>query len=888
MDAERWQRIEALFHRVVELDAQQRAALLESECGGDEELRATLLRMLADDDARHPLLDAPERAVKTPTSGDPHLGRRIGPFELTERVGAGGMGVVYSAERRDGRFEQRVAVKLVRAAIVSDEARRRFERERRALAGLAHPHIARLYDGGETEEGIPYLVMEFVEGLPIDRHCDERRLSIEARLRLFAKVCRAAHHAHVNLVVHSDLKPANILVDAAGDPKLLDFGIARLLEPGEGAASEGTLTIARVMTPEYASPEQLAGASLSTATDVYSLGVVLYALLTGRKPFSVESSAPSAWERAIADREPTRPSSALAPSAAPARAGEVAQADAYDFAALCGTTPARLRRRLAGDLDRIVLMALRREPERRYSSAQEFAADIERHLEGRTVLARDDSWSYRAARFIARNRIAVGASAVVALALVAGAAAALRGERRARLEAQHAQIESDTSRDIADFLIHDLSSSVRRDTPEELARALASIEGEAASVRLRYATDRHRQANLLDGLGRVCMQLSEPQEARELFEEALALRTAEFGENSLEVALSLASLGELAYRRGDAQSAVEHFERALRLQRARPGEAHSNVDRTLNDLAVSLRVLGQSQRAEELHREALELRRARAPRSVLVAESLNNLAGVHLGRGELERAFELLSEALELRRELLGETHPLTLQSTMNLANPLAQRGELERARELFERAERGYRSLESAGLEGLALAQSALASLDMAGGDLVAARTRWTEALELRTRAFGPDHASVATLWMRLAELARREAGPEVEPQALQRARDCWDHALRIQRAQTGAGGAALGRVLRSHAVFLMDTGDSTSAESELREALELLRADPAGDRAEVARAELCLGMCLRDSGSLEEGRRRLSTALELFEQAPGASPREIEYARQQLAATP
>ena len=349
MDAERWRRVQELFLRAVDLPAAEQQSLLAAECSADAGLRAELERMLAGDGTGDDAFSRMEAHTQAPTR-DPRVGQAVGAYQLTERLAAGGMGVVYRGQRTDGLFQQEVAIKLVRSERASDWVVRRFEFERRMLAGLQHPGIARLYDGGTTADGCPYFVMELVRGEAIDRYCARERLSLAARLRLFVQVCRAVHHAHQNLVVHCDLKPSNILIDPRGMPRLLDFGIARLLGEPPQADAAAPRTLACVMTPEYASPEQLAGGAVTTAIDVYSLGVILYELLTGVRPFASDSRSPAEWERLVREAPAERPSTRVA------RHSDAGSAGA------CRSTPGALRRALRGDLDRIVLMALRKEP----------------------------------------------------------------------------------------------------------------------------------------------------------------------------------------------------------------------------------------------------------------------------------------------------------------------------------------------------------------------------------------------------------------------------------------------------------------------------------------------------------------------------------------------
>lgn len=880
MERERWRRIEALFHRAVDLDPSARVALLDAECD-DPAMRAEVERLLRGDAGEDPLLDA-GGALPSATANEALLGRVVGSYRLTEVLGAGGMGVVYAGERADDLFRQEVAVKLVLSALGADDLVRHFARERRALAALGHPNIARLYDGGTTEEGIPYLVMERVHGEPIDRWCDARHLPVVDRLKLFVKVAHAVHFAHTNLVVHRDLKPSNVLVDAEGEPKLLDFGIARLLDEA-ASPSEGPRTLTRIMTPEYASPEQLAGGAVTTASDVYSLGVVLYVLLTGRRPFHCDSQSPAAWQQVVAGRTPTRPSTAVVRTVpAPLHPDAPPASDPEELAARFGTTPARLRRLLSGDLDRIVLMALREEPSRRYSSAQELAEDVERHLDGRPVRAREESLTYRATRFVQRNRVAVGAAGVVALALLLGSLAAWRGERkarkeasRARQEAEHARIETDSFRGIAAFLEDQVLFALEAAAGSgHLERAEQLLLRQAAEVRRRYPDEVHLRANMLDALGRVALSFDRYETAGRLIDEALELRRSEFGEESLEVALSLESRGLLLYATGDLSAAEPVLRRRYELHRTLPPGTHTDVAAAANDLAAVLRNLGQLEEARRLHEEALELRRAAAPGSPAVAESLNNLAGVFLARGEPARAVELLEEAVEIRRAVLGEGHELTNQSLANLATAGYRAGERERVRGWLEQAEEGFRALGGVGADGLARVLSSLAALDLAGGDVDAAAARLEEALEIQRGRLPERHPALVSLLERRADLLARQGD-------LEGAAAAWSEVLAARRADLPADHPELGRSLREYGVFLLDADRLEDARAAFVEAVEILVPD-GPNPLESARAQIGLGEVLGRLGRPEEGLPHARSALRVLESTDGARPEDLEVARE------
>jgi serine/threonine protein kinase/TolB-like protein len=441
MDPERWSRVRELFEQVADAPESERAALLAALCAGDGELRAEVESLLAAEGRAGAFLQAPLDPAALGADAAPPAPETIGPYRILGEIGAGGMGIVYRAVRED--FPKTVALKVVRSSFDSALLRRRFRRERDILAALEHPAIARLYDGGTAEDGRPWLAMEHVAGATLFAHADQRGLSIADRVRLFLAVCTGVEYAHARGVVHRDLKPSNIVVDAEGVPKLLDFGVAKLLD-ASGEDGEHTLTVAPLMTPEYASPEQVRGEPIGPASDVYSLGVVLYELLTGRRPYRLATRAQREVERAVCETEPELPSTAVrrleeAPSGTVAGSGEPVTAG---WAA--EGSPERLRRRLRGDLDAIVLKALRKDPAQRYASVAELAADLRRHLEGRPVAARRGTWRYRAGKIVRRHRAVAAASLLATAAVLAGLG--LERWHRATSSPQPSPMASSTAR----------------------------------------------------------------------------------------------------------------------------------------------------------------------------------------------------------------------------------------------------------------------------------------------------------------------------------------------------------------------------------------------------------------------------------------------------------
>lgn len=455
MNRVQWQRVKQLLDEAITIEAGERSSFLDRACVGDTELRREVDSLLSSHEhAGTAFLKDPAVDLKTAvTSLSTREGRRIGVYQIVEEIGHGGMGEVYRAVRADGQFTKEVAIKLVRGGFDSRIVIERFRTERQILASLDHPNIGRLLDGGTTDGGTPYLVMELIEGEPVDEYCDANKLSVTERLRLFRQVCLAVHYAHQRLVIHRDIKPSNVLVTKEGLPKLLDFGIAKIVSPI--ADAQTTLTMA--MTPEYASPEQIRGEPITTATDVYSLGVVLYQLLTGCSPYAGDTTTPHKLAQAVCETQPGKPSTVVVRR----DPGASGQENIPEHVSKTGEgSLAKLRKRLAGDLDDIVLMALRKEPSRRYGSVEQFAEDIRRHLDGLPVVASKGSWRYRAEKFIQRQKVGIAAAAVVVLAIAGGVGATIREARIAAANARRAETRFNDVRHLANSLIFDVEKSI--------------------------------------------------------------------------------------------------------------------------------------------------------------------------------------------------------------------------------------------------------------------------------------------------------------------------------------------------------------------------------------------------------------------------------------------
>ncbi len=533
MDADQWQRVKTVFGQALEQPPASRVSWIQTHCG-EEGVRDEVLSLLAahtlDDEDFLEQPPDPGSGLAAALGPNSMVGERIGPWKLVEEIGQGGMGTVYRAVRADDEFRREVAIKIVSRGMDTEMLLRRFRTERQILATLEHPFIATLLDGGSTPSGLPYFVMEFVRGVPLTRYCDEQRLGISERIQLFRKVCSAVAYAHNNLIVHRDLKPANILVTSNGTPKLLDFGIARILSGPGREASEPTVTMLRMATPAYASPEQIRGAVAGIPSDIYSLGVILYELLTGHRPYRLPSRESGELARVICEREPTRCSLVVGFSETMDKGnGQVTIVDAPAVCEDRATTLDQLKRKLKGDLDNIVSMALRKEPHRRYESVDQFSEDLHRHLAGLPIHARKDTFSYRAGKFIERHRWSVfaGAAVSVLLALMGVVATHKAGRLASRIEEDHKLATS--------FLveIHDSIAKLPGATQAResmLRQSLRYLNGLAADA----GTDPEVQASLALAwekfaelqIGRDGPGIGNSADAKETWKRANAIREA--------------------------------------------------------------------------------------------------------------------------------------------------------------------------------------------------------------------------------------------------------------------------------------------------------------------------------------------------------------------------
>jgi non-specific serine/threonine protein kinase/serine/threonine-protein kinase len=730
MIQEHWVTLKEKLQAALDLAPEQRRAFLNEAAGSNPELRRELESLLAaHEQAGTNFLNTPPAPAIAITENleraELFIGRRIGPYQIVNQIGAGGMGEVYRAFRID-EYEKEVAIKVVRAGQESGFSLSRFKNERQILARLDHPNIAHLLDGGTTEAGRPYLVMEFIEGKPIDDYCDSHKLSTEERLRLFLQVCSAVQYAHQRLIIHRDIKPSNILVTSAGAPKLLDFGIAKILDTETAGQHEPTLTIFRALTPGYASPEQVKGEPITTASDVYSLGVVLYELLTGRHPYRRPNSTAQDISRAVCEVEPEKPSTAVKKRNVDESAGESHSysADGQDNSAR------KLSQRLRGDIDNIVLMALRKESQRRYTSVEQFAEDIRRHLENLPVLARKDTVVYRTSKFINRHKAGVVAAILLTLILLGALAITLWEARVAREQAgvarsQEARAERrfNDVRKLANSLIFEVHDSIRNLPGATQARKLVvsraleyldSLSREASgdpSLQRELATAYDTIGDVLGYSGTA--NLGDFQGAAASYAKALAIWEALAAANPTDVNVQL-GLGSEYFRItqvleniGDFAAARATMERAQPLVRRMMTEQNNpKLQTQLAGLyyytAGALEKTGDFSGALQNYRQAaaiLEPIAADPSTNIYVRAYLpanyEGVARMLAETGKIDEGIAMATDALH-RVKTLSAANPTNATLSEDVAEGYGTLGDIQRKKGHFEAALSSYRSEQS------------------------------------------------------------------------------------------------------------------------------------------------------------------------------------------------
>jgi serine/threonine protein kinase/Tfp pilus assembly protein PilF len=774
-------------------------------------------------------------------------------------LGVGGMGEVYLAERADAEFEQQVAIKVVYGSQRGVQSRLKIERQ--ILAQLDHPNIAHLLDGGSLPDGNAYIVMEYVDGVPIDAYCDSNRLDIVARLKLFQTVCGAVHYAHQNLIVHRDLKPSNILVTAAGVPKLLDFGIAKLLD--ERQAGHHTLAVThadfRLMTPDHASPEQVRGQAITTASDIYVLGVLLYKLLTGTGPFLIASMRLTDIERAICEKNPPLPSHAI---------GTNDSAQTRGITVARGTGANRLRRVLRGDLDNIVIMAMRKEPERRYGSSQQMAADIQRHLEGKPVIARRDTMSYRSAKFVRRHWLAVTAATSVIFLILAFATTTytqsvrIAAERdRAAEERAVAERERTRAEEVSSFLVNLFKLSDPQENRGNQVTARELLDSGAKRLQSELQDQPATKAALLSTVGAVYDSLGQYKEALPILSESLTLQPQSHDRTRIA---TLLELGRAHWNAGDLSGAEAPLQEALHLSQSDFGAASMETGRSLWALGVLRYQQGRFIDAKELYSRSLNILENTAAAPTDVSALLDDLATLYTTEQQWGLAKQTYERALEIDRRILGDDHPRVAMRLNNLALVAQSMGDLKLAETLFRdaihRNEQAYGDLHpetgtARGNYGLLLWRE---------GRLADAEPLLRSALDIQLKLYGPNNYNVAYARVSLAMLLHDQGKLPAAEAEFRQALAEYDKSLPANHQYRASA-------LMHFARLLVDRGKSAEALAMSEESLNIWNATSVPSSPYTAQAHAIHAYALEHLGKPREAADELNAALPLLLRARG-----------------
>jgi len=876
MDAARWQRVSAIFDRVADAPAAQRAAMLDDLCGGDADVRRDVEQLLAAD-ASGGRFDSGVEAAR----GEAAMGwssnddretthARVGPWRVLRELGRGGMGVVLLAERADGQFEQRAALKIIKRGMDSDAVQSRFLRERQILARLEHPHIARLLDGGIADDGRPYFAMEFIDGEPLLRYAAQCELSVEKRIALFCDICAAVQFAHGQLVIHRDIKPSNILVTADGEAKLLDFGIAKLLDDSQGA----TQTVDaqhRPLTPAYAAPELLSGEPVSTATDIYSLGVVLFELLTGKRPYDLRDDVDRDTARRAFDSTTTVPlPSRVADDTAPVSA-----------------------RHLRGDLDTVVVTAMRRDPSRRYATADALARDLQRYLAGQPISARRDSVGYRFRKFVDRHRAGVAAATFGIVALIAALVFAVwqahEKSQQALVSQQVTQFlvgifrgadpsisrgSNATAKDLLDRGTERLRSDANVE-PNVRARLLATIAvtyadlglydralplaEQSLALRRNIGAPDIDIADSLDALGRIDRLKADFANAEPAIRKAVAIRRANLPKDDPLLIESLDNLGNVLSDKGDFQAAEGSFRDAYELAERHFGKESPETARYLDDYAQDVDNLGHRPQAEALYRRALQIREARlGPDDPDLAISLINLGTFLDNQGNYAEAVPMIERADKIRRRVFGPEHPLTASAKIALAGVYQSVARLDDAQKLAEHALVVFRHNLPDDHPKISEALNMIGILHASRRDFTAAVPVMRETVQRFRRTMGLDHPDTLTAENNLGYALIRADLPAEAETLLREA---------VSRERRDNGQPLLATVRENLAAALSAQRKYAEAVAAAKDAVAIARRNSGEQTAPVAVALRVLAATEELKGDAADAEAHFRAAYELGE---------------------
>jgi serine/threonine protein kinase len=874
----RWQQIQTVFEQLADVVGAERDARLHRFCGADSELRESVQSLLTLDSNRNdPILEAVGAAAESLLEDhrDRLIGTKMGPYRVVSILGHGGMSTVYRGERDDSQYQQTVAIKVLQQATVHPRLRSRLHSERHILATLDHASIARLIDSGDLEDGTPYLVMEYVDGESIDAYCDNRTLFVRERIELFIAVCGAVQYAHRNLVVHRDIKASNIFVTDDGAPKLLDFGIAKLLAPEN---LSHTLPVTRlqerILTPENAAPEQVLGRPITTATDIYALGVLLYQLLTGRSPYRLLSFSQLQLERAICMDDPVRPSQMVISKLK----GEL-DADRSRISDRRGLSPQRLRARLAGDLDAIVAMAMRKEPDRRYASVEALSEDLQRHLLGQPVRARQGDWRYNSAKFLRRNLLVAVATAAAFVTLLIIAGVTLWQNHRIMLARDATAQERDRAQQVSAFMVDVFSQSDPFSAQGKESSAKELLARGAEKIKANANLQSEVRAQLLESIGLAYRRQGLSENAIPLFEQAVTIRREARPVDNRNLAAALANLSQARTDAGYLASAEADLQQALALSQVDNVPSAETADILSQYAHFALNEKSDPERASKLLTEALAMyRKLPSDQHLAIASTLSALAGPATWSGDFVVAEQYQREGLNLLRTTVSRNYPDYAASLEGLGYILTERGKYAEAEQTLNEALQIERGDFGADNQRVAAIEANLGTIYEREGNLPRAVSVTQHALRIMTDRLAPNHYQIGYYLDALANLDLHAGNLDAAEQKARQALAIYTQSLSPRHLYVASVRHLIGEVL-------MRRGQLPLAEIELRAALDIDVNSVGRGNWRAARTAASLGWLLISEGNAAEGEPMLTAAQQQLLTTLGAQHPEVVLATSRLA---